>query len=75
MVNRPLPAIALLPKTATKIAHIMPYQRRSVRCRTAFAKILGKLYFFKLFDNLRRILLDYGQKRTRRANAAFNASC
>jgi hypothetical protein len=41
----------------------------------AFAKILAKLYFFQLFENLRRILLNYGQKRTRRANATFNAAC
>jgi hypothetical protein len=41
----------------------------------AFAKILAKLYFFQLFENLRRILFDYGQKRTGRANAAFNAAC
>jgi hypothetical protein len=40
-----------------------------------FAQILGKLYFFKLLENLRRILLDYAQKRTGRANAAFNGPC
>jgi hypothetical protein len=41
----------------------------------AFAQILGKLYFLQLGENLRRILFDYGQKRPRRANAAFNAAC
>jgi hypothetical protein len=41
----------------------------------AFAQILGKLYFLQLRENLRRILLDYGQKRPCRANAAFNAAC
>jgi hypothetical protein len=41
----------------------------------AFAQILGKLYFLHFFENLRRILVDYGQKRRRRANAAFNAAC
>jgi len=41
----------------------------------AFAQILGKLYFFKLRENLRRILLDYGQKRSSTANAAFKAAC
>ncbi len=40
-----------------------------------FAQILGKLYFFKLFENLRRILLDYAEKRTDLANVAFNAAC
>jgi hypothetical protein len=38
-------------------------------------QILGKLYFFELIENLRRILLDYAQKRTWRANATFNAAC
>jgi hypothetical protein len=41
----------------------------------AFAQILGKLYFVQLRENLRRILLDYGQKRRHPANAAFNAAC
>jgi hypothetical protein len=40
-----------------------------------FAQISGKLYFFNLLENLRRILLDYAQKRTGRANAAFNGPC
>jgi len=43
--------------------------------RYAFAQILGKFYFFKLRENLRRILLDYGQKRPCTANAAFKAAC
>jgi hypothetical protein len=41
----------------------------------AFAQILGKFYFFELDENLRRILLDYAQKRSCIANAAFNAPC
>jgi hypothetical protein len=41
----------------------------------AFAQILGKLYFLHFFENLRRILVDYGEKRRRRANGAFNAAC
>jgi hypothetical protein len=41
----------------------------------AFAQILGKLYFVQFFENLRRILVDYGQKHRRRANAAFNGAC
>jgi hypothetical protein len=43
--------------------------------QAAFAQILGKLYFLQLPENLRRILLDYGQKPTSRANSAFNAAC
>jgi hypothetical protein len=66
----------------------MPQAKPARRCSTfavpksqqdaqsrAFAKTLAKLYFFRLFENLRRILFDYGQKRTGRANAAFNAAC
>jgi hypothetical protein len=43
--------------------------------RRAFAQILGKYYFFDLLENLRRILLDYAQKRSCTANAAFKAAC
>ena len=43
--------------------------------RYAFAQILGKFYFFELCENLRRILLDYAEKRTDLANVAFNAAC
>jgi hypothetical protein len=42
---------------------------------SAFAQILGKFYFFELCENLRRILLDYAEKRTYIANVAFNAAC
>jgi hypothetical protein len=41
----------------------------------AFVQILGKFYFFNLLENLRRILLDYGQKRSGTANATFKAAC
>jgi hypothetical protein len=41
----------------------------------SFVQILGKLNFFKLIENLWRILVDYGQKHRRPANAAFNAAC
>jgi hypothetical protein len=53
-------------------AHVPNARKRAAR---AFVQILGKLYFFELLENLRRILVDYGQKRTERANAAFNAAC
>jgi len=46
---------------------------------SAFAQFLGKLFFVRIFiellENLQRILLDYGQKRSDPANAAFNAAC
>jgi hypothetical protein len=47
----------------------------TIAAARAFAQILGKLYFLQFFENLRRILVDYGQKRPRRANAAFNGAC
>jgi hypothetical protein len=82
MVNRPLPG------TVAKCLRRMRQANPARRCSTfavpksqreaqsrAFAKTLAKLYFFQLFENLRRILFDYGQKRIGRANAAFNAAC
>jgi hypothetical protein len=50
-------------------------QNARKRAPRALVQILGKLYFFELLENLRHILVDYGQKRTERANAAFNAAC
>jgi hypothetical protein len=41
----------------------------------AFAQILGKLHFLQLFENLWRILVDYGKNHLCPANAAFNAGC
>jgi hypothetical protein len=53
-----------------------PASATPVKPRTrTFAQILGKLYFFELLENLRRILLDYEPKRTDRSNATFNAPC
>jgi hypothetical protein len=82
MVNRPLPrtvaicltaaASATFPADGAVFAAAKALQTAVSR---AFAQILGKLYFLQLRENLRRILLDYGQKRPRRANAAFNAAC
>jgi hypothetical protein len=82
MVNRSLPrrvAICLTLRGTAKVpanrgsfAIAKPLQKAVPR---AFAQILGKLYFLQLRENLRRILFDYGQKRPRRANAAFNAAC
>jgi hypothetical protein len=40
-----------------------------------FAQILGKSDFFKLGENLRRILLDYAEKRASTANVPFNRPC
>jgi hypothetical protein len=82
MVNRSLPRTVAICLTMTGTAKVpanrgsfataKPLQKAVPR---AFAQILGKLYFLQLGENLRRILFDYGQKRPRRANAAFNAAC
>jgi len=57
------------------LLHFLTLKLRQETRTPAFAQILGKLYFFQLSENLRRILFDYGQKPTGRANVAFNAAC
>jgi hypothetical protein len=82
MVNRSLPRTVAICLTFAGVAEV-PANRGSLAfaktlqkpASRAFAQILGKLYFVQLDENLRRILLDYGQKRRRRTNAAFNAAC
>jgi hypothetical protein len=82
MVNRSLPRTVAICSTFAGVAEV-PANRGSLAfaktlqkpASRAFAQILGKLYFVQLDENLRRILLDYGQKRLRRTNAAFNAAC
>jgi hypothetical protein len=64
--------VAEVPANRGSFAFAKPLQKPASR---AFAQILGKLYFVQLDENLRRILVDYGQKRPRRTNAAFNAAC
>jgi hypothetical protein len=82
MVNRPLPGTVAICLTPGGIAEVPANRGSFATAKTlqkpawrAFAQILGKLYFLQLGENLRRILFDYGQKRPRRANAAFNAAC
>jgi hypothetical protein len=41
----------------------------------AFVQILGKLNFFKLGENLKRIIFDYAEKRANTANATFKRAC
>jgi hypothetical protein len=82
MVNRSLPRTVAICLTFAGVAEV-PANRGSLAfaktlqkpASRAFAQILGKLYFVQLDENLRRILLDYGQKRPHRTNAAFNAAC
>jgi hypothetical protein len=82
MVNRSLPRTVAICLTLAGIAEV-PANRGSFGfaktlqkpASRAFAQILGKLYFVQLDENLRRILVDYGQKRPCRTNAAFNAAC
>ena len=82
MVNRSLPRTVAICLTLTGTAEV-PANRGSfafakplqMPASRAFAQILGKLYFFELLENLRRILFDYEPKPTDRANATFNAAC
>jgi hypothetical protein len=45
------------------------------QCSELFAQILGKLYFFNLRENLRLILFDYEEKRSRTTNGPFKSAC
>jgi hypothetical protein len=82
MVNGSLPRTVAICLRCTEACESARKQREFGDGKTppiggsrAFAQILGKLYFLQFFENLRRILVDYGQKHRRRANAAFNAAC
>jgi hypothetical protein len=82
MVNLPLPRTVATSWPCTKIANSSRDRTTSGTPETlqkpaerAFVQILGKLYFFQLLENLRRILIDYAQKPTGRANPAFKAPC
>jgi hypothetical protein len=74
MVNTALPPVWAPSRFRLSLTKTLGSQRHVLR-RRAFVQFLAKLYFFQMLENLRRILLDYGQKRTRRANAAFKAAC
>lgn len=82
MVNGPLPhdpyrihVRAGICKEASGPRHMLAARTAPKPGLGAFAQILGKFHFFKLCENLQRILLDYGQKRSGTANAAFKAAC
>jgi hypothetical protein len=82
MVNGPLLEMASAPPCADRRrrenaeAHERTLRDTAATAATcAFAQILGKFYFFELRENLRLILLNYGQKRPDPANVAFNAAC
>jgi hypothetical protein len=82
MVNGPLPAIGL-PRCSSqnKVRHCRECASPTAtnaakRLRPAsFAQILGKLNFFKLGENLQRILFDYAEKRASTTNRAFKCTC
>jgi hypothetical protein len=44
-------------------------------CVAICGQILDKLNFFKLGENLPRILFDYAEKRANTANATFKRAC
>ena len=50
-------------------------EQRERRRSEMFAQILGKLYFFNLRENLRLILFDYEEKRSRTTNGPFKSAC
>jgi hypothetical protein len=65
MVNGPLPEMTIAPPCADPPAqengeaYEPPLHDTAATTATcAFAKILGKFYFFELLENLRLILLD-----------------
>jgi hypothetical protein len=51
------------------------FQNAGETAIAALGKLLGKFYFLKLDENLRRILFDYEEKRLRTTNAAFKGAC
>ena len=82
MVNGPLPLIAVAqpsrPQSSTPARRTINRFRLATARKTMaglFAQILGKLYFFKLRENLHHILLDYEEKRSCTANGAFKSAC
>ena len=81
MVNGPLPGIrhgsTAMPLTFGTVLHQGVARKIAARRPrfAAFAQILGKLNFFKLGENLQRILVDYAEKRSSTANATFKRAC
>jgi hypothetical protein len=82
MVNEPLPCTRLWRRhrtsnrkeTRRQILRGAPKHHQSPAL-SAFVQILGKLYFFKLSENLRRILFDYEENRPGTANTPFKGAC
>jgi hypothetical protein len=81
MVNEPLPDNRLSHRAQRSWSERpgeIRWITRAIGALTAarsFAQILGKLFFFKLIENLRGILLNYGQMSRGPANRAFNGPC
>jgi hypothetical protein len=80
MVNGPLPGMRPAPSggaSSLDVVFRVPEARRaqSTPQFAVFAQILGKLNFFKLGENLYRILFDYVEKRANPANATFKRAC
>jgi hypothetical protein len=82
IVNRPLLQTVAICLTSARCGDRAANDRRLTSQKASknvigscFVQILGKLYFLQLSENLRRILVDYAQKRPRRANPDFNAGC
>jgi hypothetical protein len=81
MVNEPLPENLLTAREQQRrIVHsrkVSEQDEQAVRSAPtrSFVQILGKLFFFKLIENLRGILLNYGQMSRGSTNWAFNGPC
>jgi len=81
MVNGPLPVIGFgRCGSPNKVRHCRDRARLAAtnaakRLRSVpFVQILGKLNFFKLGENLQRILFDYAEKRAGTTNPAFKCT-
>jgi hypothetical protein len=82
MVNGPLPVTRPARRRCIEVRYCLPSIQTSARAIApraprfrAFVQILGKLDFFKLGENLPRILFDYAEKRANTANATFKRPC
>jgi hypothetical protein len=82
MVNGSLPVVALRRRHKHNNFGILPgaqashqTNRNEATAPSGFAQFLGKLNFFKLGENLQRILFDYAEKRASTTNTTFKCAC
>jgi hypothetical protein len=68
-------ATAQLRRRPRAPAAVFSMLRMVARASPRIGQILAKFHFFKLRENLQRILFDYAEKRPGIANTTFNAAC